>query len=81
MQNASKFKDIEELMMSIAVGEIYILSRSQFLILGCVRVPYGRPVVLKRSGELPQGGVNNFPGGREPLRALQHEKFDHEIYQ
>jgi len=27
------------------------------------------------------GGINKFPGGREPLRALQHGKFDQWIYQ
>jgi len=42
-----------------------------------------KPVVLNRGGERsPMGGsANKFPGGREPLRALQHGKFDPEIYQ
>jgi len=29
----------------------------------------------------PRGGVNRFLGGRKPLDALQHGKFDQQIYQ
>ena len=32
-------------------------------------------MVLNRGGASPQGGVNTFPGGREPLHALQHRTF------
>jgi len=32
-------------------------------------------VVLNRGERAPSGGVNKFPGGREPLHALQHRKF------
>jgi len=39
-------------------------------------------ITLSRSevlteGKLPQGGVNKFPGGHEPLGVLKHGKFDH----
>jgi len=34
-----------------------------------------KAVVLTRGGAPPQGGVKKFPGGREPLHALQHGKF------
>ena len=37
-------------------------------------------VVLNRERAL-QEGVNKFPREREPLRALQHGKFDHKIYE
>jgi len=32
-------------------------------------------VVLNRGARPPQEGVKKFPGGREPLHALQHGKF------
>jgi len=35
-----------------------------------------RSLVLNRRGSPPQEGVNKFQVGREPLCALQHEKFD-----
>jgi len=36
-----------------------------------------KPVVLNLGDTPPQQGVNNFPGGRELLRALHHAKFLH----
>jgi len=35
-----------------------------------------KSVVLNRGGAPPQEDVNQFPGGREPLRALQDGKFN-----
>jgi len=35
-----------------------------------------KPVVFNLGARHP-GGVNKFPGEREPLRALQHGKLDH----
>jgi len=34
---------------------------------------------LTGGGALPQGGVNTFKGGREPLCALQHGKFNKDL--
>ena len=41
---------------------------------------YCIPVVFNRGERACPGGVNKFPGGREPLRALQHGKFYQRIY-
>jgi len=38
-------------------------------------------VVLNRGSAPTQGSVSKFPGEHDPLRALQHGMFDHEIYQ
>jgi len=32
-------------------------------------------VIINRGGTLLHGGVNKFPGGREPSCAVEHRKF------